>query len=172
MKLKTTIALLFLTLAGIAGAQTPSGLLSGPVTYTLAAPEVVHYVVGPTYHGLVASDGTGNCYYWAVWQLDTGGCQTSFHGGAPGEYGGLYCSGSTSSDTAGIYTLSCTAGWDGTAITVQDGIDVPIPTQYTINVTITHHSVRVWIPPHYKTPGQWQIWQSVDSMVVTVTPIV
>lgn len=187
-----TIALAF-ALFGITAAQTPSGLLTGPVTYTspltngpygnhwsfadgtscagATCPYIVKYVVGVPYNALLASDGTGNCYSWDVWQLATGACQSSFHGGGSGEYGALYCGNSVSSDISGTYTLSCTAGWDGTAITVQGGADVPIPTLYTVNVIITHHSVRVWIGPVFRTPRHLETWQAIDSAVVTVTPM-
>lgn len=188
-------ALLVLALACMthfAYAQTPSGLLTGPVTYTSPlnnsaygnhwsfadgtscfdnCPYIVHYVVGTDYSALTASDGTGNCYGWDVWQMSLGPCQSSFHGGAPGETTvGLYCGNSISSDINGKYSLSCTASFDGTAITVQGGIDVPIPALYTVNVTITHHSVRVWIPAHFRTPRHLETWQTIDSAVVTVAP--
>lgn len=190
--------ILMLTLCWMAAAQTPSGLLTGQVTYTsplsnspygngpwafadgsqcgptaplMACPYIVKYVVGTPYNALTASDGTGNCYSWDVWQLATGACQSSFHGGGSREYGALYCANSVSSDINGTYMLTCTAGWDGTAITVQNGADVPIPTQYALTVTITYHSVSVWIPAHFRTPRHLETWQAVDSMVVTVTPI-
>ncbi len=185
--------------AHVASAQTPSGLLTGPVAYTsplnnapygwpnntvtfangstcstapqtLTCPYLVKYVVGTEYKALKASDGTGNCYTWNVWQLLTGSCQTSFHGGGMGEYGALYCGNSVSSDINGVYSLSCTATWDGTAITVIGGADIPIQTQYTINVTIQHHPVQVWIPAWFRTPRHLETWQAVDSMVVMVTP--
>lgn len=190
--------------AFVAQAQTPSGLLTGPVsyvstltagnpygdskvwlvqnpdgtTYTCAANVVnqpncfiVKYVNSTEYSKLVASDGTGNCYIWDVWQLDTGGCQSSFHGGAPGEYGALYCSGGSTFDANGNFNLNCQATWGGTAINVIGGVDVPIPTVYIVNVNIKHHTVRVWIPAVFRTPGHWENWQQIDSMTVGVTPI-
>ena len=199
--------LLMLTMfaASLAVAQTPSGLLTGPVSYvsnltsgnpygdntvwTLAdgstcsaagTPScyIVHYVTGTGYGNLQASDGTSagilNCYTWDVWQLimnDQGYCQTSFHGGAPGEQRvALYCGSSTSSDMNGYYNLSCNASWDGTAITVIGGVDTPIPTIYTVNVNIRHHSVSVWVPAHFRTPRHLETWQQIDSMSVGVTP--
>ena len=183
--------------AGIAAAQTPSGLLTGPVTYTSTLTSgnpygdntvwtkadgstcsasgtpscyIVKYVVGVPYNQLVGSDGTGNCYVWQVSQLTNMVCQSSFVGGAPGEYGALYCANTVSSDINGTYSLSCTAGWDGTAITVINGVDTPIPTLYALTVTITHHPVSVWIPAHFRTPRHLETWQQIDSMSVTVTP--
>ena len=192
MILAAALALSCLTL----NAQTPSGLLTGPVTYTSplnnspygnpvwtfadgskcgpsplpACPYIIKYVVGLPYSALQASDGTCNCYAWDVWQLSMGACQSSFHGGAPGEYGALYCGNTVSSDINGRYTLSCTASFDGTAIAVQGGIDVPIPTLYTVNVTIKHHPVQVWIGPIFRTRRHLEKWQVIDSAVVTVIP--
>lgn len=196
---------LTMIMASLAVAQTPSGLLTGPVSYvsnltsgnpygdntvwtmadnstcsasgigpngtTIPNCFIVHYVVGTPYNLLIASDGTGNCYGWDVWQLSVGPCQSSFHGGAPGETTvALYCGGSVSSDMNGYYNLSCQASWDGTAITVIGGVDTPIPTIYTINVNIRHHSVSVWIPAHFRTPRHLETWQQIDSMTVGVTP--
>jgi hypothetical protein len=185
-----------LALGGIAAAQTTqtSGLPGGTVTYTSplnnspygnnwsfadgtschtadTCPYIVKYVVGVPYNALMASDDTGNCYGWDVWQLRMGSCQSSFHGGAPGEYGTLYCDTSVSSDINGTYMLSCTASFDGTAITVQGGADVPIPNLYTVNVTIKHHPVSVWIGPIFRTRRHLETWQIIDSGVVTVSPI-
>lgn len=193
------IAAALLALSCRAEAQTPSRLLTGPVTYTSPlnnspygnhwsfsdgtsctgnCPYIVKYVVGTPYANLQASDGTSNgilnCYTWDVWQFilnDQGYCQTSFHGGGSGETRvALYCANSFSSDINGSYNLSCTASFDGTAITEQGGIDVPIPTLYTITVAISHHSVQVWIPAHFRTPRHLETWQAIDSAVVTVTP--
>ena len=189
------LLLLTLTLCRIAAAQTTqtSGLLTEAITYTSplnnspygnnwsfadgtnchtagTCPYIVKYVVGARYNSLTASDGTGNCYGWDVWQLSMGSCQSSFHGGGSGEYGSLYCGNTMSSDINGTYTLSCTASFDGTAITVQGGVDVPIPTLYTVSVTIKHHPVSVWIGPIFRTPRHLETWQIIDSAVVTVSP--
>jgi hypothetical protein len=206
LKLQTLFTLAAaLALSCMAQAQTPSGLLAGPVTYTSPLTSgnpygnntvwtkadgtqcsasgtpscyIVKYVVGAGYGNLQASDGTSagipNCYTWEGWQFilnDAGYCQSSFHGGGSGEQRvGLYCNNSVSSDINGTYSLSCTAGWDGTAITVQGGVDVPISTLYTVNVTIMHHPVYVWIPTHFRTPRHLETWQQIDSAVVTITP--
>jgi hypothetical protein len=138
---------------------------------------IIKYVVGLPFGNLQASDGTSNgisnCYTWNVSQLilnDVGYCQTSFHGGAPGEQRvGLYCGNAMSSDINGNYSLSCTAGWDGTAITVIGGVDVPIPTLYAVNVIIQHHLVSVWVN-QYRRPRHLETWQQIDSVVITVTP--
>lgn len=153
-----------------------SGL--GPNGTTIPNCFLVKNVVGTGYSNLQASDGTSvgisNCYTWDVWQLifnDVGYCQTSFHGGGSGETRvALYCGSSVSSDMNGYYNLSCNASWDGTAITVINGVDTPIPTIYTINVNIRHHSVSVWIPAHFRTPRHLETWQQIDSMSVGVTP--
>ena len=179
--------LLMLTMiaASLAMAQIPSGLLTGPVSYvssltagnpygdthvwTLAdgttcsaagTPScyIVKYVVGTAYSLLVASDGTGNCYSWDVWQLSFGPCQTSFHGNG-GNTAALYCGATASSDMNGVYNLNCQATWDGTA---------PYQTVYTINVNIRHHTVTVMIPTRYGPRPQ--NWQQIDSMTVGVTP--
>lgn len=203
--MKKILTLTFLV-AGIAAAQTPSGLLTGPVTYTSnltsgnpygdnhvwtkadgttcsasGTPScyIIHYVSGTGYGNLQASDGTSNgipnCYTWDVWQLimnDVGYCQSSFHGGGSGEQRvGLYCGNTVSTDMNGTYNLSCVATFDGTAITVQGGIDVPISTQFNVVVIITHHPVQVFIGPYYRTPRHLETWQQIDSMTVTVTPI-
>ena len=209
--MKKLLTLMF-TAGAIAVAQTPSGLLTGPVSYvsnlvsgnpygdntvwTLAdnstcsasglGPNgtvipncyLVKYIVGTPYGNLQASDGTSsgipNCYTWNVWQLimnDQGYCQTSFHGGGSGETRvALYCSGTASSDLNGYYNLNCNASWDGTAITVINGIDTPIPTIYTVNVNIRHHTVSVWIPAAFRRPRHLENWQQIDSMTVGVTP--
>lgn len=200
------IAAALLALSCMAEAQTPSGLLTGPVTYTSTLTSgnpygdthvwtkadgstcsaagtpscyIIKYLVGVPYGNLQASDGTStgipNCYTWDVWQLilnDVGYCQSSFHGGGSGEQrAGLYCGNTVSSDINGTYNLSCTATFGGTANNVINGIDVPIPTQYTIQVTITHHPVQVWIGPVYRTPRHLETWQAIDSAVVRVTPV-
>lgn len=186
-------------------AQTPSGLLTGPVTYTSTLTSgnpygdntvwtkadnstcsaagtpscyIVKHVVGLPYGNLQASDDTSNgipnCYTWDVSQLimnDQGYCQSSFHGGGSGETRvALYCGNTVSSDINGTYSLSCTASFDGTAIEVQSGIDVPIPTLYIVNVTIKHHPVQVWIPAHFRTRRHLEKWQVIDSAVVKVIP--
>lgn len=56
---------------------------------------LVQYVQAANYAPLTASDGTGNCYSFRVWVFNVGTCQTTYHGGAPGEGAALYCTGST-----------------------------------------------------------------------------
>lgn len=202
----TKFALVAATVGILCAQPSPSGLLSGPVTYTsnlisgnpygdthvwtladnstcsaAGTPScyIVKYVSGTGYMNLQASDGTSNgtvnCYTWDVWQLimnDQGYCQTSFHGGGSGEQRvAIYCPNSTTNDTNGTYSFNATdCSFEGTAITVIGGVDVPIATLFTVTVIIEHTPTQVWIGPYFRTPRHLEIWQKITSMVVTVTP--
>lgn len=186
----------------------PSGLLTGPVTYTSTlanntpwqfgdgtscaagtCPLLVRYL--PSGFGnLQASDGTSahaaNCYTWYYSQFimnDQGFCQDSFYGGqldidtTNGHIVGgevrvaLYCNQTSANDVNGQYELNCVAGFNGTAIRIINGVDTPIQTQYSINVSIAHHPRVVWIPAAFRRPRHEETWQQIDSMVVTITPM-
>ena len=142
----------------LADGTTCSASGQGPNGTTIPSCYIVRYVVGTAYSLLVASDSTGNCYSWDVWQLAFGSCQTSFHGNS-GNTAALYCGATASSDMNGVYNLNCQATWDGTA---------PFQTVYTVNVNIRHHTVTVMIPTRYGPRPQ--NWQQIDSMTVGVTP--
>ena len=191
-----------LTLAGIASAQTTTftfPLTNPNASYVIddgsgvyanatkcggagnpVCPWLVQYIQGPTYGPLTSSDGTGPydpynggaCYTWAVWQLGLGTCQTMYRGGGSLEGSALYCGPETASDVGGVFNMTCVAGFEGTAVTVINGVDTPIQTQFNLVLQIFHHPVKIWVQP-FRGARHTIVWQQIDGgSMISMTPIV
>jgi hypothetical protein len=138
---------------------------------------LVQHIQGSTYANLVPSDGTGNCYSWAVWVFNMGLCQTTYHGGAPGEGAALYCGQETwqspivqpNGDT--LDQMDCVAGFQGTAITVINGVDTPIPTNFNLHFQVNHHKVYILVHPFRGRPYVSTLEQIDSGSFVSISPV-
>ena len=138
---------------------------------------LVQHIQGSEYSNLVASDGTGNCYTWSVWVFGMGLCQATYHGGAPGEGAALYCGQETwqapvvqpNGDT--LDQMDCVANFQGTAITVINGIDTPIPTNFNLHFQVYHHTVYRLIHPFRGRPYVGTLEQVDAGSFVSISPI-
>ncbi|SPF47867.1 exported hypothetical protein [Candidatus Sulfopaludibacter sp. SbA4] len=138
---------------------------------------LVQHIQGSSYTNLVASDGTGNCYSWAVWVFNMGLCQTTYHGGAPGEGAALYCGQETwqspvlqpGGDTLDV--MDCVASFQGTAITVINGVDTPITTNFNLHFQAYHHKVYILIHPFRGRPYVSTLEQIDPGSFVRISPV-
>lgn len=127
-----------------------NGTAHGTPTTPPNAPMLWPNVKSGTIHNLVASDGTGTCYYWQIgFALNLGTCQTLYRGGGSGEGSALYCGATkwqpTTPNPDGTThdEGDCIASFEGTAITVINGVDTPIQTLFHMHWEINHHSVTI-----------------------------